>query len=63
MCCMHAVPAGWVISHHPLCLSVIQFLDCGSIASSVCVCAAMKKKIMIVEITKLKAHYAKIEVQ
>ena len=39
-----------------------QFLACGPVASSVCVCAAMKKKIMVFEITKLKARYTKLKV-
>ena len=47
----------------PFCHGGVQFLACGSVASSVYVCAAMKKKIMVVEITKLKAHYTKLKVQ
>lgn len=45
------------------CYAGAQFLACGSVASSVCVCAAMKKKIMVFEITKLKARYTKLKVQ
>ena len=43
MCCVHAVPAGWVMSHHPLCLSVMQVSSFWLVAllhlqSTVCVC-------------------------
>ena len=40
-----------------------RFLACGSVASSVYECAAVKRMIMVVEITKLKAHYMKLKVQ
>ena len=47
----------------PFCHVGAQFLACGSVASSVCVCAVMKKTIIVFEITKLKVRYIKLKVQ
>ena len=51
------------IQMHVFCHCVdAQFMACGTVASSRCVCIALKRKVIVYEITKLMARYTRLKV-